>query len=372
MASVLKEQVDLVSKLNGLGQLTSAQANTYYGINHRGLGNPVPINTDQHGLTFFTRPRLNLSYDNIAVSRILTPLLTGNDLTIQRIVRALLDPVGAGKDGGGSRLVDNKCAFIPVLSNNLVTLSGWPDVTVDTYTSKEGVYKEAYSMVDGVARNFGTYDITAGFRNIAGDPITLLFNVWVHYAAQVYAGNMMPHPDSILEREIDYNTRIYRLIMDPTKKYVQKIGACGAAFPMASPLGAAFNFEDTKPFNSENDQISIPFRCMGADYLDPILIEEFNTVVVLFNPAMHDSVRSGSYLKMEGDEKNFFNYHGYPRINPESFELEWWIGAEDYKEFANANINESSILGGIYGNTTIKPSDGYVDQVNVPQTNRTV
>lgn len=334
MASDLREQVDLVSRLNGIGSLSSAQANNFYGIRHTGAGNPIPINTDQYGLTFFTRPRLNLSYDNIANSRLLSPLLTGNDLTIQRAVRAWLDPVGAKKDYP-CRLIDNLNPFIPILTNNLMSLTGWPDVTVDTYTSKEGVYKEAYSMVDGVAKNYGTYDITGSFRNIAGDPITLLFTVWIHYAALVSAGELMPYPDALLERELDYNTRIYRLILDPSKQFVQKIGACGAAFPIASPLGAAFNFEELKTFNSENDQISIPFRCMGAEYLDPILVEEFNLTVVLFNESMRNGTREKRYQRISKEEKGLFNYRAYPWIDSDTFELQWWVTKADYQTMKN-------------------------------------
>lgn len=326
-----KKQIDIVSRKTGLGSLTSALSNTLLGINHRGAGNPVPINTDTNGLTFFTRPRLNLSYDNAAMSRLMLPILTENKMTIQRFVRTTLDPVNALK-GIDTPLVDNSSAFIPLLTNNLLSLSGWPDMTVDTYTAREGIYKESFSLVDGVSRNFSTFDLTANFRNLSGDPITLLFMVWIHYAACVYEGLMVPWPDSIIENEVDYNTRIYRLVLDPSKTYVQKIAACGAAFPLATPLGAAFNFSSDEPFNRDNDQVSIPFRCMGVDYQDPVLVQEFNLTTVLFNRNMADGKRENFYTKLKHHERNFFNYKGYPRINPEDYELEWWISNEEYAQ----------------------------------------
>lgn len=326
-----QNEVDIVSRLNGLGSLTSAQTNNLFGINHRGVGNPIPNNADNYGLTFFTRPRLNLSYDNISMVRMLTPLLSKDDLSIQRALRVLLDPDGQISSG----LVDPLNPFIPMLTNNLVSISGWPDVLVDTYTSKEGLHKEAWSMVDSVARNMGTYDVTATFRNIAGDPISLLFTIWVHYASLVYLGDLVPYPNMVLQNEIDYQTRIYRLILDPNRQYVQKIGACGAGFPVNSPLGASFDYTNNKPFNDNNDQLSIQFRCMGADYMDPILIKEFNDLVTKFNPSMRDESRGSIYRKLTKDETYYFNYQGYPRIDPYTFELQWWMPIEEY----NANLS---------------------------------
>lgn len=328
-----QNDVDIVSRLNGLGSLTSAQTNNFLGINHRGVGNPVPINSDNYGLTFFTRPRLNLSYDNIANSRVLTSLMSRDDKTVQRAIRVMLDSRSDYERVVTSPLVDTKQAFIPLLTNNLLSVSGWPDVVVDSYTSKEGNYRESWSMVDGTSWIYNTYDITASFRNIAGDPISLLFYVWVHYASMVYTGEMVPWPDMIIENEIDYNTRIYRLVLDPSRRYVQKIGATGAAYPTNSPLGASFNYSSDGVLNRDNDQISISFKCMGANYLDPILIQEFNETVEIFNAGMRDAGREDNYTKLDKNETYYFNYNGYPRINPDTFELEWWVDKQDYRAF---------------------------------------
>lgn len=332
-----KDEVDFISRLSGYGELTRAQSNNLFGINHRGAQSPVPTNTDHYGLTFFTRPRLNLSYDNLIANRVFSTLAASNDTnrdsgTLPKAIRCLLDST-LGQRDITSPLVDDKLAFIPMLTNNLISISGWPDIAVDTYTSKEGIYKEAYSMVDGTAEIFNTYELTATFRNIAGDPISLLFTIWVLYEALVYNGEMTPYPDAIIQNEIDYQTRIYRLVLDPQMKFVQKIGACGAAFPMASPLGASFNFTHDTPYIRDNDQISIPFRAIGANYLDPILIKEFNQVVTEFNPGMKDSGRSLYYAKLRDNEYRYFNYSGYPRINPTTYELEWWVDKNDYAAF---------------------------------------
>lgn len=338
-----KQDVDFVSRLNGYGSLSSAQTNNLKGINVNLNGTPAPKNKDHYGITFFTRPDLNMSYDNLGADRMLTSLMSEDKNSMARAIRILLDPRGEAA-GRVSNLVDPEMAFIPVLSNSLISMSGWPDLTVDAYTSKEGVYKEAYSMVDSTSHIFNTFDITANFRNIQGDPITLMFAVWIRYASLVYDGTLVPHPENLFQNTIDYQTRMYRLVMDEDFRFVQKIAACGAAFPMASPLGASFNYSEDGEWNSENDQISIPFRCMGANYLDPILVKEFNQSVTMRNLSMRDGDRSTRMIKISAVEDyppygavggallNLLSHKLYPRIDPVTMELEWWAKTPDYTQ----------------------------------------
>tara|TARA_B100000700_G_scaffold288181_1_gene344443 strand:- start:5806 stop:6834 length:1029 start_codon:yes stop_codon:yes gene_type:complete len=339
-----RETINLISKGSGLGNLSATATNVHKGINHRGVGNPVTQNTDNHGLTFFTRPRLNLSYDNLSASRILAPLLTQSELTQQRLIRVLLDPDGtkSPRSVKAPGLVDERSAFIPMLTNNLLSISGWPDVDVDTYTSQEGIAKESWSMIDDIPRNYGTYSLTANFRNIIGDPISALFYAWTHYAMAVGRGELVPYPEMIVENEIDYMTRIYRLVLDPTRTYVQKIANCGAAFPTAVPMGAAFNYSADSPLANDNEQISIPFQCIGVEYNDPISIQEFNATVAYFNPEMGDATREQLFTKLTKSELSLFNYQGYPRI-AEDNELEWWVAKDTYQ----LTIDEQVAIAGV-------------------------
>ena len=346
MTSELND-IDLVSRYSGYGALSRSGANALLGINHRGTGIPIAANTDNHGLTFFTRPRMNLSYDNLAQDRKLTPLLTTNTRSYQRAVRCLLDPmsyrdvttIGEGTARRQtvmrevkSDLVDPYCAFIPLLTNTLLSISGWPDPMVQYYESKPGPQREVWGMIDDTMNQFGGFELQASFRNLAGDPITLLFNSWLRYAAGVYQGLLMPYPDSVLENEIDYQTRIYRLVLDPSRQYVQKIAACGAAFPLTPSLGRSFDFSSDTPFVADSaSQISIPFRCYGVEYNDPILIKEFNDIVYFFNGDM-GSNRSRLMVQLKPQELTLFNFYGYPYIHPRTFELQWWVYRADYEE----------------------------------------
>ena len=320
---------------SGIGNISTAIGDSFYGINHRQQPYAVPINRDVFGLTFFTRPLLNLTSQNVRTNRKLSPLLSADPTSLQRIFRCTLDPrLASSKESISSPLVDPQQAFIPILTNNLISMSGWPDQATPIYQSTEGVYKETFGMVDGIVDNFSSYEISASFRNMPGDPITGLAHFWQQYMSSVFVGNMVPYPDLLIENEIDYQTRIYRLVLDWSKQKVQKIAACGAAILSGVPNGAAFNFESDRPLNNANDQISLSFRCFGAMYQDDILVVEFNAVVCMFCDLMQDRYRPNNMVQVPIAFLEVFNSRGYPRINPANYNLEWWVTKEDYAQLA--------------------------------------
>ncbi len=343
LESVFIKQIGNISRGTGYGNLSTAFTNLFKGINYRGPGNPVPINTDQHGFVFFTRPCLNLSYDNISSNRMFTSMLTDNPLSLQRIVRAYLDPRANQFQNITTPLVDPLNAFIPLLSNSLISMGGWPDVNVQTYTTKSGMLNEEFSMIDGTARILNTWDSTLNLRNVKGDPITFLFLVWVFYATMVYIGRFNPYMDMIIDNEIDYNTRVYRIVLDKSKQFVTKV-ASTIAFPTVVPLGASFNFTDDHPLIRDIDQVSIQFRCMGAEYYDPIIIQEFNAVVSMFNPHMVDGLRQSVYQKLTLAERMFFNYSGYPYIDPNTFEFEIWVDKSMYQAWMSGSLHMDPVI----------------------------
>lgn len=323
------------------GSLDRAILNNLRGINHRQIKGMVPSNKKMSGYTFFVRPQLNLQTDNIRNVRKLTPLLSNKPSSIQRYIRCMLDPrmmESVNFFGQWSTqplacpLVDNRNPFIPILTNNLETISGWPSISVPTFTSKPGLYNEAYSMVDGRVVNNETFDITANFVNTRGDPTLYLFYVWSLYMSYVFDGRLVPYLDFITENEIDYNTRIYRLVMDSTKEKVVEIAATNAAFPVGVPIGDGFDIGGDKPYIEANKEISMRFRCMGVDYFDDILIKEFNDTVSIFNPSMRDSKRDEDMVRVPTLFINNFNNRGYPRINPSTSELEWYVDQDVYEQ----------------------------------------
>lgn len=319
---------------SAIGNPSTAITETLYGLNHRSLANSIPINKDYYGLTFFTKPDLRLTASNLQKLRKFAPMLTTRETSLPRAIRAMLDFRHNDhiNESYPCSLIDPKQIFIPLLTNQLISMSGWPDIELPTHTSDPGVYGEQFSFADGITDIYRTWDMTANFRNIPGDPVTMLFYYWVIYAAAVFEGTLTPYPDNIVENTIDYQTRIYRIVLDSSKRFVQKIACTGASFPISDPIGASFNFDTDTPIN-RNDQVSINFRCIGAEYLDDIIIHDFNASVCFGNKAMYDDQRQNAGMtKIPNEYIYLFNHLGYPRINPHTFELEWWVHTDEFVE----------------------------------------
>lgn len=352
---IVPHSLDDYFQTTPLGSLDKAIGNNLFGFNHRQIPAVIPSNKDLYGLTFFVKPQLNLQRDNIRNLRKFAPLLAADSLTIQNFIKCTLDPrlmtgytvqingrTTASSPPIKCPLVDSMNSFIPVLTNNLNSISGWPDIIAPVRDSKPGLYGEVQSMVDGVTDFRGVFDLDVTFRNTKGDVILYMFYIWLHYSSAVFEGKLVPYPDFITEREIDYNTRVYRLVLDKHREKVVKIAATGACFPISVPTGSFFDFSTEKPYNDQNKDITIRLRCNGVDYQDDILIHEFNQTVIIFNPDMDDGPRENIMIKVPKTIMELFNHRGYPRINPDTNELEWWVSRELYDRktlsFLNTNL----------------------------------
>lgn len=319
----------------GRSDVDQTISNSFYGFNMSGRNSGIALNTENHGYTFFTRPLMNMSYNNLIVDRVLSNLVNERTNSLARMIRTTFDPLLEANEKVTVSGVDQLNAFIPLLSNNLISLSGFQDFTLNTNMQQPGLYREVYGYTDDIPYNYSSYDITANFRNLEGDPISFMMLMWGWYQGLVYEGRIWPHPELIATNEIDYQTRIYRLVMDSTRKFVTRIGATGVSWPIVAPIGNIFNFEgdgSQSPFTTANDQISINFRTLGFTYYDNILIYEFNKVVTNFNKHMEDGIRTSIYYKLRDSEKPLFEHRTYPRINPLTLELEWWVSKQLYHE----------------------------------------
>lgn len=337
-----------IDMLSGRGDTGAAIANTFMGFNHRIGATPIPMNREKGGLTFFTRPDFNLNVDNVEQSSRMLAMSEEGYASAERAILAMLDPfcpytakdptfTALGLDCHPLVPFDNKQAFLPILSNRLVSLTGFPDNTLDVYTEAEGLKREQWSMIDSnYAVNY-TYSLNAVFQNLDGDVTTRFFSTWLESMSNLFDGTFIPRMRNIIQKEKCYETRIYRLLLDPTLRYVTKIGIANACFPLNDNLGAVMNFDSTAALSDSNEQLNIQFHCQAAEYLEPALLEEFNDVVRLFNPDMVEAANNvgmyvprGNLRRLKGHELQYFNWYGYPQIDRVSKELMWFVYDEDY------------------------------------------
>jgi len=349
---IINESINDFFSKTKLGPLDKALTNILYGLKHTRYIPPIKSSLDFQGFVFFTRPQLNLRTDNIKNVRHFYPLLNRNELSIQRYIRVMLDPrlpyqlfVNGEKDDFYSKeildcpLVDKYNAFIPVLTNTIKTLSGFPDIVVPEWTSPNGVRREQISMIDGTWEINDVFDLDVTFDNQVGDVIIYMFQTWIQYASLVFEGMLAPYWDFALENEFDYNTRIYRIILDPTYKFVKRIGAVGAAFPINVPTGKFYDYNRDTPYSDQTKEVNIRFKCMGAMYNDDILIKEFNETNAIFNPTYKKYLNGEKDLMAEIPKEllEFVNFRGYPYIDPNTYEFKWLIpkSSQTYKNLEN-------------------------------------
>lgn len=323
---------DFISRIGGKGSSVTSIYEQLRGINSLGTHPTMPPVREQFGLTFFTRPRLNLTDGNLRAFRPFFSMIGGADgISLPRAIRAMLDPVGVWRDGKGSPLANHEQAFIPWLSNGLVSQSGWQEISPGTFTSVEGNHHEAWSMIDDTIKNYRVWDLNTTLRNGTGNIIIMMLFVWVCYASLVYEGDMVPYMDSIIQNRIDYHSRIYRFSLDANKRRISSWWST-IAYPYVAPTATGANMSLDSPFNQEGQQISVNWKCHGLDTYDPIVFTEFNNIVASFNANMHPALRDKNMVEINEDLWHLFTYDTYFWIDPEEQTLHRWVSREVYEE----------------------------------------
>lgn len=337
-------EIDNISTSSGIGNISSNTQNMLRGLNYRGLGNPQQKILQNTGITLFTRPTLNLTYDNLTLIRMLTPLLTENELSMPYYVKALLDPInnkGLYDERYDTPLVDSNNPFMPVYTNTLLETSGWPDISLNTYTSPEGIYKQNTTMPDGHYKIMNSWELTTTHRNDESDVLLLLNLVWIIYMVGIrLVDGFWPHPKSIINSRRDYYTGIWSLSLDPSRLFVREIFRT-FGYPTNVPLGAAANYKGQDTMVQSKDQVSFQFKCEMTDYNDPILPVEFNRLAARYTAgrlAVVEANADGSmrvadsrhFIQLKPTEFKNSNYRGIPMIHPRTGSLYWYVTEFEY------------------------------------------
>ena len=333
---ILSSDVERITRTHGFGPTGATSYVLLHGIsNQLGLPN-IPKNTDSQGLVFFTKPCMNLSYDNVILHRKMRNLADPRLDSMGNYIRCILNPPGFDERGDKIRSTINndKLAFLPI-GNFLLSMSDPPDYVGNVYTTREGWGGEQVSIFESRPLINKAYDLSLTFANMDGDLINSIFSRWIEYQARVYEGSMLPFPIFIANNMKDYETRAYRIILDQSGKYIRRIYAPTAMFPYSDPEGAGMGYERNDIFNTKSDEIQITFNAQGAQFNDPILLYEFNKIVEKFHPDLNPTKRT-SVIKIEGellnglDKKQLLNFYTYPYINVDTMELEWWADTDKY------------------------------------------
>lgn len=337
-----------------------------YGQNH------VISNTEKAGITFITRPRLNLSTTSCRQHPVLSTLASLDPVSMPFSIRCYLDTefarTGPTEDlAANSPFVNNQTPFILPLTNTLLAISGFPDPVLDTETTEGGFFSEDQTFVKGYDQLNRSYDLTLTFKDIQGGYVMALLYSWVLWTGLVTRGIVTAYPDDIDERILCYTCSIYRFVLDPSLQYIRKWAKATGCFPKSVPLGNSFNYGERESFISSNVQFSVPFQVNHLEYMSPAIFHDFNVVTEEFAGRQYWSraeTRSRTEIEaalladepLESQLPPFvfapnlpeFNYKGIPWIDTQTGlnELRWVVDRqslqdpflENYKRLA-ADIN---------------------------------
>jgi hypothetical protein len=274
--------------------------------------NAMLPNHEMVGYTFITRPKLNLTTTSLRQDRILAMLETTDNVSLPFAIRCYLDTNFAKSPhvsdlSAACPFFNKESPFIIPLSNNLLSVAGWPDPVLDTETTDGGFFSEDMTFVKGSDRLNRTYDITLTFRDIQGGFIIALLYIWIRYIELVVRGDTVAYPEDIDARRINYTCSIYRFILDPSRQYITKWSKATGCFPKSIPIGNIFNFGERENFVRSAAQYSVPFVVNKVEIMDPIIFRDFNTIAKRFSP----SIMSGTAVSMAPDH----NFIGLPFID---------------------------------------------------------
>jgi hypothetical protein len=205
--------------------------------------------------------------------------------------------------------LDNRSPFITPLTNCLIGMSGWPDYVIDTETTEGGYHSENLTFAKGSDRLSGSYDLSLTFRDIQGGFILALLYIWIKFIDLVTKGTVVPYTEDIEFRRLCYTCSIYRFVLDPSKRYITKWAKATGCFPKSVPLGPAFNINEHESFISSTASYSIPFSANKIEYMDPIILQEFNMVMKRSYSAIDTSLMKTVPIDA------YYNYKGLPYID---------------------------------------------------------
>lgn len=313
------------------------QIQTFLTCLDRYAGNALPVNSEFSGLTFITRPRLCLQSSNLRSNRRMVALDTINPTSMAFMIRCLLDTnfhkvsngnqTAYAKAVSDSPLIDEQNPFLTPLCNALTSISGFPDMMIQTQTTEGGFMSEAQQFaIGGDDFNRGAYNLTLNFKDIQHGPISALFYYWLEYIRCVTRGSMVAYSDDIDEQRLNYTVSIYRFCLDPTKTYITDWCKCTGCFPTSLNLGSRLQVNEGEGFVSAASTLSVPFVCNKVEYRDYAIFMDFNTLVRRYCPTINTTTdgkqakpdnaghQSANLLHPNLPKQPVSNYRGLPYI----------------------------------------------------------
>lgn len=317
--------------------------NTLRGISVLGRGPAMmPLSDDTEGFQFVTRPKLNLTDDNISRSESLQSLMDCGPNSIGGFIRGTLDERWAAANNPPT--VVNRNPFIPCLTNYLKSTPGFNDLQFNIKTSDPGIREQVYQSIDSKLEENGSYTLSTTYYNPAPSIIPSLFRYWLSYISEVSCGDrqVAPRDKYLFGNRCDHDCRIYNLVLNKDGMYLENIFASCQSIPSTYAIGAlsAIDYSNGIARAEGQDEFTMNYASVGMRFNEFGLINAFNDHSYLYNPSIRPETRNQYYREIEPDEMIEYGYAALPLLLPKTSErvgkgafagarsgikLTWWV-----------------------------------------------
>jgi len=378
-----RSMIDLAYRTSGSGGYYNWLQTFLYSLDKYGSIR-LPPNVVFNGPMFITRPRLCLQTSNLRNHRVMAALDTMEPNSMAFMIRALLDtnldkanPVYK-EAYQNSSVFDYQNPFLTPLCNAVTSVSGLPDLLLETATTQGGFMAEAQQFVTGGDNlHRASYQLHLTFRDTQHGPIAAILYYWIEYIRCVVRGYMMAYADDIDQQRLNYTVSLYLFNLDPSRKYITHWCKCTGCFPTAFPMGAIMSRESNGAFVKAASELSIPFVCNVVEYMDPNILMDFNKLVTRYckdintnhyNQPMEPDVHGrviGVHKHPPLPDIPALNFTGLPYVtsDPYGMRLEWRL-MERHATATDLNIGllemlmENKVFS-VNGDSFLKPVNEY-------------
>mgnify|MGYP001214329310 FL=1 len=307
---------------------------------------PFQVNRMYRGMTFITRPKLNLSTRSLKQDDTMQMLNNADPYGFQMAIRSWLDTKFAKDNDYITRncpFFNKFSAFNIPLMNSLTAISGWPDTVIESYTTRGGYFSEDMSFAVGSTDGRQTTNLTLSCRDFQGGFVMAMLFYYLRSLYLQSSGLSTVYTEDIDAYRLNYTFSIYRFLLDPYRKSIPYWAKATGCWFSGLPTGDLFNFSIDDEYIPTSREFSFPVVANRVEYMNPQILTDFVTVASRYG---------GSYLKDRSEGKALPDgYVEVPYSASQNFvgmpTIDLRAGANDFVWVAPYSETQSTLAGAV-------------------------
>lgn len=282
---------------------------------------PFQVNRMYRGMTFITRPKLNLSTRSLRQDPHMQMLDNANPYSFQMAIRAWLDTNFSKKNDAIVRncpYFNKQSAFNIPLMNSLTAISGWPDTVIETYTTRGGYFSEDQTIAVGSTDGRQTTNLTLSCRDYQGGFVMAMLYYYLRSLYLQSSGLSTVYTEDIDAFRLNYTFSIYRFLLDPYRKHIPYWAKATGCFVNGLPTGDLFNFSIDDEYIPTSREFSFPVVANRVEYMNPQILTDFVELTSRYGGKQLKTRSTGGALDdgyVEVPYRSDMNFIGLPTID---------------------------------------------------------